>query len=142
MRYAMLTLVATTLALAQPAIHEAVFYEDKAKLMALIASGVNVNSENDAGLTPLHVAIKKRDLDLARVLIEAGADIDAQDNRGNTALILAVKKKISTWSPLSSSTVRMSTLLMTTPSPRCIRLLSPGARRSSSSCSRSGPIRL
>ncbi len=53
----------------------------------------SVDIENSAGLTPLHVAIKKTDFKMAQILLDRGADINHQDKNGNTPLILAVKKK-------------------------------------------------
>ena len=75
-------------------IHNAVMHKDMAKIKSLIEDdGVNVNSRTGSGLTPLHVAIKVRALDIATYLLEQEADIDAGDKNGYTPLHLAVKKK-------------------------------------------------
>lgn len=75
-------------------IHEAIMYQkfDEVKTM-IEADGVDVMSRTGSGLTPLHVAIKVKALDIASYLLDQDADIDAADKNGYTPLHLAVKKK-------------------------------------------------
>ena len=52
----------------------------------LIDKGANFNIQDRDGRTPLHYAVKKRDLKFLTLLLEAGADIELQDNNGATPL--------------------------------------------------------
>jgi ankyrin repeat protein len=45
---------------------------------AFLENGVDVNVKNEAGLTPLHVAVIGDDEELVRLLITSGADINAR----------------------------------------------------------------
>jgi hypothetical protein len=55
----------------------------------LIENGVNVNSQNTFGRTPLHVAVESGNLNLVKLLIEKGANLDIQDRDGRTPLHMA-----------------------------------------------------
>jgi len=57
----------------------------------LIALGLNVNTHNHDGITPLMVAAKEGYTKVVSMLITAGADINTQDNQGKTALICATE---------------------------------------------------
>ena len=59
----------------------------------LIAAGANVNTANDAGVTPLMVAIAfdPESTRMMRGLLDAGAEIDEQDKGGLTALMYAAR---------------------------------------------------
>jgi ankyrin repeat protein len=75
-------------------IHKAVMYKDIDKVKSMIeVDGVGVQTATGSGLTPLHVAIKVRALDIASYLLDNDANIDAADKNGYTPLHLAVKKK-------------------------------------------------
>ncbi|MDD2789070.1 MAG: ankyrin repeat domain-containing protein [Sulfurimonas sp.] len=74
-------------------LHNHVYYEHYEDVTKMLYNGTNTEVVTAAGLTPLHIAIKKSDLKMAMILVEAGADVNAQDNRQNTPLILATKKK-------------------------------------------------
>lgn len=52
----------------------------------LLDRGANVNARNHAGVTPLHLAIRARNLPVAQVLLQHGADPNAVDQRGSTPL--------------------------------------------------------
>lgn len=56
----------------------------------LLNYGVNINTRDVKGNTPLIIAVKENQLRAADFLIEKDADINLQDNEGNTALIAAV----------------------------------------------------
>lgn len=55
----------------------------------LILHGADVNTKNDAGRTPLHLAGALNNLPCARVSLQHGAKLDVKDSHGNTALMLA-----------------------------------------------------
>jgi ankyrin repeat protein len=55
----------------------------------LLSYGANVDSQNDAGRTPLHAAVAESDLFCVQVLVKHGARTDLKDNKGKTALMLA-----------------------------------------------------
>ena len=63
--------------------HEAAREGDTETLKALIESGVDVNSKDPTGNTPLHWASNS---ETAELLISLGADIDARDEYGHTPL--------------------------------------------------------
>lgn len=70
-------------------IHQAIF-EGNMKNIHLILNEKNIKATTKAGLTPLHMAIKIRDLALVKLLVNKGADVDAQDNKGFSPLYYAV----------------------------------------------------
>ena len=74
-------------------LHDGAFEGDIGKIKNHLRLHKNVDEQNKAGLSALHVAIKMGDLKIAQLLLDHGADINAQDFRGNTPLILAIKKK-------------------------------------------------
>ena len=51
-----------------------------------LATGVDVNAENEGGLTPLHTAAMNGHKEIAELLIEKGADVNAKDHNSLTAL--------------------------------------------------------
>jgi uncharacterized protein len=57
---------------------------DAAKLALLVAAGADVETRDDAGRTPLLVAVTDDRVDAARVLVSAGASPDALDGRHDT----------------------------------------------------------
>ncbi len=67
---------------------------DLRSVKELLASGADVNAQDQRGWTPLMHASKslKANAEVVRTLIAAGADVNARDNAGRTALI---------WAPLS-----------------------------------------
>jgi ankyrin repeat protein len=50
----------------------------------------DIQSSTVAGLSPLHIAVKKRDKKAISLLLENNADIEAKDNKGFTSLYYAV----------------------------------------------------
>lgn len=83
---------------------------------------------NSRGMTPLHVAAMKGELDAAHLLIDAGSDVDAPDLEGNSPLHFA-----ASWGHVSVRRLRALLLLENAPadSRTC-------ARRSSSCSSTAG----
>lgn len=71
-------------------LHEVVKAGDVQAVTRLIAANHSmVNSRNELGSTPLHVAAGISAPDLARLLLEKGAAINAKDNNGATPLHIA-----------------------------------------------------
>ena len=55
-----------------------------------IEQGLNVNSRDENGNTPLYIALIQKRLDIAKKLIDAGADVNAPSaENGMTPLIIA-----------------------------------------------------
>ncbi|GAF80317.1 unnamed protein product, partial [marine sediment metagenome] len=55
----------------------------------LLANGVDVNSRDRAGMTPLHLVAFLGHIKTAKLLIVHGADVNAIDDKGETPLHLA-----------------------------------------------------
>ncbi len=53
----------------------------------------DIDSTTKAGITPLHIAVKNRDLKMVIYLLDRGADIDVQDINGLTPLHYAIGQK-------------------------------------------------
>ena len=51
-----------------------------------IASGADINAQDEEGRTPLHYACANGDIRFVELLINNGADIDIEDYRGDTPL--------------------------------------------------------
>lgn len=60
--------------------------------LLLIERGVEINSKDKEGRTPLSWAVMKGDNAVVQLLIERGADINSKDNWGETSLSWAVMK--------------------------------------------------
>jgi ankyrin repeat protein len=58
-------------------IHEASLNGNIKALLQLLAEGININSPDENGFTPLHVATKKGHKEISLALIEKGADVNA-----------------------------------------------------------------
>ena len=58
-------------------------------LLAIDIKYINLQ-DNPNQDTPLHIAVKKNNLELVKYLVEKGANVNAQDKQGNTPLQLAV----------------------------------------------------
>ena len=61
------------------------------EVTACLDTGVDLNTRDDAGVTPLHRAAKNTENpDVIKALLDAGADIEAQENGKRTPLLYAV----------------------------------------------------
>ena len=65
---------------------------DTEGVLSLIQAGVDVNVQDEKGMTPLMLASQNGLVGLGAKLIEAGANMNIQSNSGDTALIHATKK--------------------------------------------------
>lgn len=66
------------------------FVSDPSLALILLINGVDVNSSNRSGSTPLHWVVSQNREDIAKLLIAFGADINRKDNKGNTPLHYAI----------------------------------------------------
>ena len=72
-------------------LHEAVFANDWNRTKRLIArEDTDIDAQSKAGITPLMVAVKTRNLAMVRYLLEHGADVDLADHHGHSPLLYAV----------------------------------------------------
>ena len=74
-------------------LHMAARDDDISRLKELLqssSSGVDVNSLDESGQTPLHLAADRGSVDCVTLLLEAGANVLAADSDGFTALHVAV----------------------------------------------------
>ena len=71
-------------------IHKTVYQQNKEQLIQLLASGIDPDSRDSEGLTPLMIAAYINDSAIIELLLKNGADINACDNKGCTPLVYAV----------------------------------------------------
>lgn len=71
------------------ALIEAATYRNKDLVNYLLTvSDINVNTQDDDGLTPLMAAVISEDINIVKPFLKAsGVDLNVQDNEGRTALI-------------------------------------------------------
>lgn len=67
----------------------AAFSGDVVIIRRFIEQGVDINAGDKDGMTALHGAAGRSQLNAMRVLLEAGADVDARDREGFTPLMAA-----------------------------------------------------
>ena len=84
--------------------------------------GLDINAYNDAGLTPLHIAVNRDDA-IIKFLVERGAKLDMKDKQGRTPLETALR---GTSEELRGSNVRPTT------APLLRQLMADAANRSAS----------
>lgn len=65
---------------------------DPSELMRLLDAGTDVEARNDAGETPLHIAVRRYRQEATRILLDRGADINARTPGGKTAFAHAVRR--------------------------------------------------
>jgi len=73
-------------------LHNAAFKGDVNALRILLLLGLDVNSKDIFGRTPLHCAILANSKNAVKFLMQAGADIDKADHAGDLPLHYAVRK--------------------------------------------------
>ena len=64
-------------------------WEDPAVCQVLIDAGADIETKDDRGRSPLHMASISGKFAVVKMLIEAGAGVRTTDNEGDTCLILA-----------------------------------------------------
>ena len=64
-------------------------WEDPAVCQVLIDAGADIETKDDLGRSPLHLACRSGELDVAKMLVKAGAGMCVTDNDGDTCLTLA-----------------------------------------------------
>lgn len=75
------------------ALHVAIFYTHHIGIVKyLLGQGANIETKDNEGNTPLHVAMQKGHLDIVLALIQAKANIEAKNNVGDTPLHIAMQK--------------------------------------------------
>jgi ankyrin repeat protein len=72
-------------------LHEAIAEKNDARLASLIASSVDMN-RTERGMTALHVACERWNVEAVRQLVSNGANLDAPGPGGWTPLALAVAR--------------------------------------------------
>uniref|UniRef100_A0A8D2NB49 Ankyrin repeat domain 31 n=1 Tax=Zonotrichia albicollis TaxID=44394 RepID=A0A8D2NB49_ZONAL len=73
-------------------LHRAVTHQDINLVRRIIKAGGNVNAQDDAGLTALHIASVEGFYEIANLLLKAGADVNATQKEQITPLEDAVKE--------------------------------------------------
>lgn len=64
---------------------------DTAQMRSLLENGMNVDAQDEQGMTALGWAIKRRNVAAATLLVEAGADAEVEARDGWTPMSLAVR---------------------------------------------------
>ena len=70
----------------------ACFEENAQNVRVLLDAKTNVNHASSAGHTPLHIAVRKRNIHLVTLLLDQNADVNCKTIEGKTALHIAVDK--------------------------------------------------
>lgn len=71
-------------------LHAAAMYDEEYEaIKALIAEGAHINSKDDDGNTPLHIAARNGNVNNCRVLLRAGANRDIRNYHNETPLDIA-----------------------------------------------------
>jgi len=76
-------------------LHYALYDGNITHLKHLIAATPTlIDTPSKAGIAPLHMAVKLRNLEAVKLLIASGADIDTQDGNGQTPLHYAIAQNL------------------------------------------------
>jgi ankyrin repeat protein len=76
------------------ALHEAVYKNDMDFVKRIvIKEDCDIDCRSKAGISPLHIAVKTRNLKMVDYLLDHGADVDIQDNNGYTPLLYAISQR-------------------------------------------------
>lgn len=72
-------------------LHHAIYYGQHPICKYLIKHGADINSIGYGNETPLLVAVRSHDIEIAKILIQAGADVKVRDSLNDTLLHVAIK---------------------------------------------------
>ena len=72
-------------------LHQAISKGDKESILQHIENGSDLNFKDNKGLTPLLLALKHNQLEIAKILIKHGADIELANKGGRTPLHFAIE---------------------------------------------------
>ena len=76
------------------ALHVFIWADETENAILLIENGADVNAVGDMGETPLHVAVRKQNIQVIRALLAAGAKTYIVSEFNQTALDLAAARSI------------------------------------------------
>lgn len=68
---------------------KAINYNSLSEVRRIIENGININSKDEDGWTPLMVAADKNNLKIVKLLVELGADLEQKNDEDETALMIA-----------------------------------------------------
>lgn len=71
-------------------LHQAVRADNTAWVIDLVEKGARIDETDSSGMTPLGIAVKRQNLEMAKLLIDRGADVRAGSGDYGTPLHLAV----------------------------------------------------
>lgn len=73
-------------------LHKAIIYSEDCQLISLLLkSGIDVNTKDEEGKTPLICAVRSSHPSIIKLLLSHGADVNATDNFGRTALFYYIR---------------------------------------------------
>jgi uncharacterized protein len=75
---------------------------DIERVQSCLTRGIDPNTRDDSGYTPLHWAVQSGNLDMARILIENRADVNVRDEHGHSPL----------WNAISEGQTELANLLL------------------------------
>ena len=64
------------------------------RLLIRCRINININIQNDDGLTPLMYACGTKDVDICKLLLDNGAQTNIKNRKGETALIFSKDEEI------------------------------------------------
>lgn len=59
----------------------------------MINKGANINEKNNSGMSPLHIATKRGQVDIVQILLSNNVDVNAVDLQNKTALWYAINNQ-------------------------------------------------
>lgn len=74
----------------QNLLHEAIAHKNHTAAVDLIKNKINVNQQDNNGLTPLHYCAEYNDVLIAKIILENKGDLSIENAYGNTPLWTAV----------------------------------------------------
>lgn len=113
-------------------LHELIILNRKAEFLERISSDKDIDAVNSEGLTPLHIALSERNLELSMTLIEKGADVNKKGLYGKTPLHYALTINRDIWEKADNEVLDVYPLLEL--------LLKKGAKINELSGSDSSPL--